>query len=82
MAFIAVIADQTADDGTVLLLDAGLVVLLAGSGAGEGGVLQLAIVEQVGVDEGTVLSESMPNRGRGRLAGMVCRAATTSRWLR
>jgi hypothetical protein len=82
LAFIAVIADQTADDGTVLLLDGGLVAFLVGSGAGDGDVLLLATVEPVGVDEGTVLSESMPNRGRGRLARMVCRAAKTSRWLR
>ena len=51
MGGVAIIADERADEGAVLLLDMGTVVLLVGAAAGEGHALPLAPGIQVVVDE-------------------------------
>ena len=69
---VAIIADERADDGAVLLLDMGTVVLLVGAAAGEGDALALAPGIQVVVDElGAVVAVQAAQGHRQTLADVV-----------
>ena len=51
LSFIAVVANQLAHHGPVLLFHVSLIVLPVGSGAGESDLLLFTVAFQVGIDE-------------------------------
>src|SRR5712691_7410628 len=62
----AIIADELADDGAVLLFDMGAVVLLPGATAGEGDAALPAVVVQALVDELTTVIAIEPEERHGQ----------------
>ena len=57
---VAVVANEFAHVGPVLLLDVGAVVAVAGAGPGEGDLVGHAVVEQVVIDELGPVVHAMP----------------------
>ena len=51
----ATVSDVATDDRPILLLDEGLVVLLVGSGAGEGDLVLLTVARQGAIDEEAIV---------------------------
>src|SRR5262245_61665991 len=71
------VADEAADDGAVLLLDPGLVVLVIRPRARELPLLLLAVRLERLIDEGAVVSESIPLMGTGNWRRSTSRPSTT-----
>jgi hypothetical protein len=69
----AVIANQTADNGPILLLDMGLVIFLVRSGTGEGDLLELAILEEQVINKFAAIIgvNAEQSEGQGRRMRMV-----------
>ena len=52
---IAGLANQTSDDGVVLLLNVTAVVFLGGSATGKGQLIIMAVFDEVGIDKGSII---------------------------